>query len=447
MILIIVASSRVHVDNLITLANRSVWVITALVGIAYVFVYCVRSQRQDFSSISRLSDSTLYAPSFFYDNIGKGALSLHGISSSSLLAQLSEEILLLGVNTRPDCQPKQATVLLSLRNTNKHKVLLSGEQVFLDIVRKEGSSFLEYRFSEQKTPLWVRPIVADRDKICLEAGLFSPSTEIAAFIEEKTQFLLAIQSPAKMQKVGEGYLHHLQEAKCWGNDQFIKEYGGNAYAPIKEKQKVEIPGNNRSTILFLGKGDFLEWKEDGWKSLSQISQSKNNPIAQVVNLSNKEISIKVWDEQGFSPWLVQIERQSPPKSTNLSSLVPSEIRLRNASQVCCSFGQKRFLLKEGDWVLKTAKGWRRLKNGKDIEDFLSHAIEGELFVLDSIEKKQGQAFIQAHLFDAKRVQMQVVTLPVVTEKKGALSEKTKKKNTILQKLSVSSVSKPGESHE
>ena len=80
------------------------------------------------------------------------------------------------------------------------------------------------------------------------------------------------------------------------------------------------------------------------------------------------MELEVWDEKGFYPSLIKIELQSPSKVGAKPDFLPSSIRLRSSTQITCNLGKRRYILKEGDWMLKTSKGWRNLKKAKDIED-------------------------------------------------------------------------------
>jgi hypothetical protein len=143
---------------------------------------------------------------------------------------------------------------------------------------------------------------------------------------------------------------------------------------------------------------------------------KDSPVALVKSISGKAVDIEAWDETGLYPIQLKIE---PAVAENFSlkpEMTPSAIRLRSGNQVSCAFGKKRAILKKGDWLLKTANGWRNLRRSEEIDQYLHHRLRGELFVLDAIEKEQGRSMIKGHLFNASRTQMHTLALPVETEK-------------------------------
>jgi len=76
------------------------------------------------------------------------------------------------------------------------------------------------------------------------------------------------------------------------------------------------------------------------------------------------------------------------------------------------------ILKRGDWLLKTAAGWRNIKRPQEIEDCLYHRLKGELFIFDAIEKEGGKMVLKGNLFDEMRTQAHPVTILIENEKKA-----------------------------
>ena len=73
-----------------------------------------------------------------------------------------------------------------------------------------------------------------------------------------------------------------------------------------------------------------------------------------------------------------------------NDLLPASLRVRSNTQLSCLLGKKRVIIKQGDWLLRTAHGWRNLRRTEDIEDCLFHRIKGDLLIFDSIDKQQGK---------------------------------------------------------
>jgi hypothetical protein len=57
-----------------------------------------------------------------------------------------------------------------------------------------------------------------------------------------------------------------------------------------------------------------------------------------------------------------------------------------------------------------------------IEDYIHHRLQGELFVFDGLETIQGKTLMKGHLFDTMRSSAQMISFPIAQEKKTAKSK-------------------------
>lgn len=160
---------------------------------------------------------------------------------------------------------------------------------------------------------------------------------------------------------------------------------------------------------------------------SCIGTTKSDlPIARVKSVSAKAIEVEIWDEAGFHPLFYKIPISQPPRLQLKNEVMPSAIRLRNATQVSCALGKRRVILKQGDWLLKSGTGWRSLRKKEEIEQYLNHRLKGELFVFDGIEKEQGRLLMKGQLFDETRTQVLPFSMPIESEKSQAKTARKRK---------------------
>jgi hypothetical protein len=160
------------------------------------------------------------------------------------------------------------------------------------------------------------------------------------------------------------------------------------------------------------------YKESEWRVVNGDAVEKGSPMARVLTICPKTVEIEGWDESGFFSVHTKITSAALPPPLNNQELLPTGLRLRSSTQVSCLFGKKRLVIKKGDWLVRTTNGMRNLKRAQEIEDYLFHRLKGELFIFDGIEKAQGKALLQGHLFDSMRLQATPVTIPIETEKKS-----------------------------
>jgi len=410
-LLILATHHSTDIESILRKARLSIWGAVALVCVFSMWVLLLQKEKTDspvFLSMSAPDEELRL------DEIGKGVLSLNPMRKSSLVPDLSREILVLARSSRPDCDPRERTLLLSTKSSSEQRIVTLGEQIFLSCHKKKDEE-PTYTFSEKKTPLWIKPMLSGQEDICLEIGQFSPSKQGEGFLEEVGQVLVQqVRSSAFKQKRESAFLSSIRQAKWWGNDCLLKQYGGQEYREMMQKQKVEIPAESGSQFYFLSAGDYLQWQDGSWQETALSSSRPGCPLAFVKSLSSKNMEVEVWDEKGFYPQMFNFELQNPSKSQK-TDLSTSLVRLRSSSQVTCSLGKRRFILKEGDWLLKVGKSWRNLKRSKDIEDCLQHKLRGELFIFDSIDKQQGKLFLKGSIFDEMRTQITPVLIPISPE--------------------------------
>jgi hypothetical protein len=90
--------------------------------------------------------------------------------------------------------------------------------------------------------------------------------------------------------------------------------------------------------------------------------------------------------------------------------------------------KRRIILKEGDWLIRSAKGWRIIKKSEEVEDYINHKLRGDLFIFDKLEKEHGKLVVKGHLFDEMRTNKQTMSIPIVSEKKRDTKIQKKRKS-------------------
>ncbi len=351
-----------------------------------------------------------------YGAIGTEALALNSAHLSSFSPNLSEEILILARNSRPDVHNKEASILIRLKTSQQERLVWDNTPIFLNCQTNEEGNVETLSFSAEPTSLWIKPVVLDNDRILIEMGKG----------EDKGQFV--VQASAELgarartlMKGDVAYIQNLKQAKCWGFDTLMQHYGGEEYKSLQGKQKIEFP--SLGGVCFVGAGDYLVWDRDRWQMVPFEKIPRDLPIAHVKSVSSKGVEIEAWDASGFQMARIKLEPEHANKLNYKMENLPSSIRIRTSTQVTCALGRRRLILREGDWLLRTSNGWRNLRKLSEIEDCIQHKIRGELFIFDNLEKEQGRVTLKGHLFDEMRTQIQPIAIPIVIEKKAAAKNK------------------------
>ncbi len=422
----LIGSSRVRVEELLKWGIRISWGSCTTVLLLLVMKLL---QMQNNSRVLALEPSRGDAKAFYsYDEIGKGSLSLNAARSAQFIPWLGSELLLLGYNTRPDSRSLEPQLLLGVKAIGEEKVVKLGETVFLSELDKEKEGKKAVQFSKTSTALSVKPLSFGRNSVNFEVCRFHPEEQI----EERTELALVTASEAMKrrysihQKSEAGFAKTIKEAKHWGKDRLLETRGGEEYRHLKEREKLQFADATGVYVCFVKAGDFLIWNEGRWRVATQSELSSTLPIAQVKIATPRSVEIEFWDETGFYHQIQKMDAQPAPKQGGRESSLFSSIRLRNNSAVTCIAGKRRLVLREGDWLLKTASGWRNLKTVQQIDDCITHRLIGELFIFEGIEASQGKSVVKGQFFDAMRTQMHSLALPVSQDKK---SSKTKERRS------------------
>ncbi|MBI2742323.1 MAG: hypothetical protein HYX48_00195 [Chlamydiales bacterium] len=416
---------QVKVEELLYWGVRLLWAAAAVLFLGIYLFFKLSSS--DFEWSGAQADPGRGQGVAGYESIGGGPLSLNASRSSQFIPRLGSELLLLGRNTRPDAHQTETLMLLGSKATGEEKCVKVGEIVYLSELDKEKDGKRGLRFSGDAASIWVKPIAMNRHSVTFEVYRFLQDEQK----EERSQLVLSpvdeIQrkrSISLSQKDETPYAKAAKEARHWGKDRLLEVYGGDEYRRLREKEKVQFGQDEAGSVFFVSSGDLLAWDEGRWNKVSSISEvSSSQPLVQIKSASPRGVEAELWDETGFFNLPLKI---SPPsggsKSPGKETPLFSAIRLRNGTQVSCIAGKRRMVLREGDWLLKTASGWRNLKKAEQIEDCIHHKLQGELFIFDGLETAAGKTLLKGHLFDPMRSQMQVVSFPVSPDKKTTKSK-------------------------
>lgn len=331
--------------------------------------------------------------------LGQGPLALEGFVKKTSLPDLSQEIALLAKNPHWEALGKKGDFLLYLKSSDSEYKAKNGEQIFLSCDSLPGGLAPVYRFSNHKTPLWIRPEFTNKEEISLEVGLFILSKENGIFQEEKTQ--ISLQQDPKMRREDQTlpFIEILEKAKLWGQDVVLARFGESKYRPLKDKVKLEISQQGKRIFCFLGKGDLLRFTQGEWIPVESSETEEESPTAQVKKVTPKSIELEVWDPDAFYACSIKLEATPSSWGGGKGENLPHSIRAKTEKQVACSFGKRKYVIKEGDWLLKTERGWRHLKRSIDIDAYLFHKIRGELFIFESLVKEQGKLMMKGFLAD------------------------------------------------
>ncbi len=422
--MLIIPPKRLHIDRWLKEGARiaAVSLCAVFLGLS-LFYFVYRWNSNGFETQGSMSLHKGGKALFPYETIGSGALALHPRYAFGWVSRLAEELALIAYNSRPDIDPAQVKILVSLKNGKEQLTLPNGRSLYLKESEK-GKGLLS---SEVATALWIKPILLDNGAVLVEAGRKLVSKE-GKEGEEKGQFIISQQGgvPASYNPGKQEYVSQLKAARGFTHDLLIQKYGGREYSPWKDKSVLELSSGSSTYGFFVTPGDYMIYDEGEWRVAHREGLKNDCPIAYIRAISGKSIDIEMWDEMGFCPLQLNVEMDRQARLQLKAEAMPSKVRLRSGTQVSCALGKRRVIIRQGDWLLKTQTGWRNLRRNEEIELYLNHRLKGELLIFDGIEQEQGCPVMKGNLFDETRTQVTPFALPIDSDKsQGKTSRKRK----------------------
>lgn len=409
---------RLLVGAIVTFATSCLFALCWFLG-----TYLLNEFRDTFSLRSPRNDSHWEAVAGHRKNFDLGnALTTRNVSSYFPLPELDKELLCIHQRQRPDIIGSGGKVLLSSAVGQDSVLAGLGEELYLTFDREKGGLV----FSREKTPFVIQPRLGSDEKMLLHAKWQLNAGGIGGSIQQC--FLMPPKTSLHQDALSQEFKSNVKPlyiAKCYAPDAIFQVYGGEKYSQFAKLYRLEIPSDGASTLSFVTEKDVLIWDEGLWRKPKGHENTREYPIAEVCSISPQKIELLAFDREGKEMTSISLFITSPHMTPPRWNDVFVKPKQRTLHSVSCKLGGKNVVLKEGDWYLKTSKGWKVLKNAEELEAYLHYKVAGDLFVFDKIRKTPQGKIIEGHYFDAKRCHSQVVQLPLIEKKKSLDSEKKK----------------------
>lgn len=353
-------------------------------------------------------------------NFTQGPFSLKWTSPQSMLPDLKQEVTYLGKNHRPDVQEGKSRFYISI-GKNKDPILAeSGEKLYLTYSQSGAYS---PSFDNMETPLWLEmvPMMTDRtgeEYLEVKAYLLDEEGLLITYPSNHHLFTLKMEerkgggaTPWELSGLRvDGSLLIRQGARLTGKDLFLEMHGGDPFKDILDRDRLDFLSGDNPYCCFIKEGDFLIWKDKQWQRAGKDDETSHYPLLAIKKLDEKSLSVELWDIEGKNKFLLSLPRSKnfdPPLDLN------QEFKLVGAKtwiECVVECRGKRFLVKEGDWMVLTPDGWHKIASEKEVDDFVDQKMSGPLFILDKITKKNSRTTLVGHLFNALRTSVADIEL-------------------------------------
>ncbi|MCB1110781.1 MAG: hypothetical protein KDK64_07335 [Chlamydiia bacterium] len=368
-----------------------------------------------------------------YEKIGSGPFEVDSELQRFPFPDLSDQLQILSRS-----QYQETQYLLALRGAQMKKVVHSGEKLYLTY---ENDQLV---FSDVSSPLWVKVLASGEGRTTLEMGVDVISQEGKTLLSQAREVAIGEnEKPFKKEDISDAMLlkalEALGEARWWAPDRLFERYEGEEYQIYKGLERLEIPGEQ---ILFAEEGKWFVWKEDRWK----VGKEQGLPSALVREVSPYKMEWDVWDGRGLEWTRLTFHRERVRPLTVRMEEVLTRLRQRTSTRISCRIDNRATILKVGDWLFRTERGWHTVKSSYEVDAIVKFKVMGELFIFDGLEKQEGKEVFCGTLFDPMRVEQQIVRLPITQMRTLEHSPSTKKGRSTKIQPPTSSDLRPNKSH-
>lgn len=384
------------------------------------------------SKNGQLPKSAFELPSEAYQNIGGDLLALQQHPPRLQLPDLKPQLIYYGKNGRPDAEANRTLLHFSLGNNKAIASVRPNEPLYL-IYDKTGQAG-RYCFNPNnaKTSLWIDAEPIDHEvvvKVILENDQGERITEPDNHAQFRLPEKELIRHAGTTWEIGsfrvDGTLLARQKARWVGIDRFLEHHGGKEYQAIQGKHRIDFGEPDHFYSAFVKVGDCLIWDDHEWKVVSPGEESLRHPLLVVKKIEERLLSFELWDVEGKGKTLLNLLKSSEPWTMQNGQILQQMFKFVGAKtrkQCVFEVNHERMTLSPSDWLLFTAKGWKKLDSLEEIDNYVQRKTTGTLFIFEGISRKE---IVKGTLYNPARTEFQSVELA----------------------LQASNISKPSSTHE
>jgi hypothetical protein len=311
------------------------------------------------------------------------------------IPNISNNLKFTEYNYRPDCK-KNCQNLVCLSLADQSVSVKIGEKIYLDCQDFENPTF-----SKEKTPYWITPFEVKDDKLNLSFGVTYTSKDHHALLQNEQNITLIKSKNNKIElsKISKEALERLKKATYLPFDALISLLGGENFSNKKNINRLYFDTNNQEKTLFIKSGDFLCFEKGSWVKANVITT--HSPLFKVESVNSSDLKGTFWNENGFFKEEISFNI-AKAKSNFISNFSFDKIYQRNKESVICKIGNKTFVLKQNDWLIKKGDAWSHLVDMEEFNDLINAKIAYDIIIFDQIKSdKENQLFI-GYIFDQSR---------------------------------------------
>lgn len=361
-----------------------------------------------------------------YDKISSQLLKLNFLPPKMQLPDLQNKLTFLGTNARPDTDPETKPYFIGIANASDRISVKPAEKIYLKFDRMLNPARYVFSPGNALTPLWfeIEPqgeSILIRVSMSDENGnLLKDPASLAKFTLPPTPGSRRAVRPANWE-IGkyrvDATLLARQRARWYGRDLFIERHGGEEFASIAKKERLDFGEENAPYSVYIGLNDTLIWKEDRWVAAEPSSQTRAYPIMQLKKIEDRLLLLELWDLEGEQSVNINLLKSREPWNPKQYLKDFQFISSRTRTQYIFEIKGVRTVLRPHDWLLQKDGEWTKLNTSEEIDDYVNRKLTGVLFIFDGPSKgEEEEDVLKATLFNPSRSALETFSLTTAGNK-------------------------------
>lgn len=398
------------------------WINYTLIGLAFILagagtVYWIKGSGEIRASQEILKESKLPKGAFElaegdYQNLAEPILSLEQAPLDVQLPDLRQQLVFYGKNGRPDAQEKHTLLHFSFNGNKTVSSVGPDEKLYLVYDRKGSPPRYAFSPNNEKSSLWIeaKPIENDVEvHVVLENDKGERITEPENYAEFRLSEKEFSRYAGTNWEIGtcrvDGTLLARQKAKWFGVDRFLENHGGDDFQHNVGKHRIDLGENEELYSVFVGPNDCLVWKDEKWNAVEPGEKSLGHPLLVVKKIDDRLMTFELWDVEGKGKILLNLLKSTEPWGVQNAQVLQATFKFvgaRTRTQCVFEVNRERMILRPSDWLLLTAKGWKKLESAEEIDDYVKRKATGALFVFEGLKRENERQVMKGTLYSPAR---------------------------------------------
>lgn len=358
------------------------------------------------------------------------------------LPDLRKALTFTGTNGRPDADPEQTRYHLKLKGDSQSNAVVAGEPAYLAYDSDAVPPRYVWSPDNAQTRLWIE-VHGDGDSAKVSVRMRGLGDAVISEPSELATLTLKARRTAGSNKdrwkIGQwrvdGTLLARQRARWYGRDLFLEEHGGDEYAHLLGKERIDFGEGAERYSVWVAKGDCLAWDGSRWQQADLLSgSSRQSPLLCLEKLGDKVMTYQLWDVDGRRKVAINLVRSTELWKPTVLEKDFRFVGARTRTQSIVEIRGERMTLRPFDWLVLTEEGWKKLVTAQDIDNYVDRQLSGPLFIFEGIEKHDGVHWMLGTLYNASRTQKHEMMISSSEKRvESTIRRTTPREDTIRQK--------------